>query len=63
MDEKLFQDELWRLAEANGMSTGQVLAMAREIAADDNLRSTDRLEGWQRELLLAQLRDLACVGA
>jgi hypothetical protein len=63
MDEKQFQNALWSLAEVANLNTGEVLKMAREIAADDTIRTIDRLEGWQRELLLAQLRELACVGA
>lgn len=60
----MFQDELDSLVADLGLSQGELLQMAREIAHDDNVRTIDRLTRSERnELILAleiiRLRSLA----
>ena len=56
-------EELERVIKATGISTGEVLAIAREIAEDERLRTTDLLTKAERARLVAEIEKLYCVSA
>ena len=56
-------EELERVIAATGISIGEVLAIAREIAEDERLRTTDLLTKAERALLVAEIEKLYCVSA
>ena len=56
-------EELERIIAATGISIGEVLAIAREIAEDERLRTTDLLTKAERARLVAEIEKLYCVSA
>lgn len=48
----MFEDDLDRLVSEIGISQGELLALARVIAQDDTLRTTNRLTAAERRELL-----------
>ncbi len=54
-------EELERVIKASGIGIGEVLAIAREIAEDDRLRTTDLLTKAERARLVAEIEKLYCV--
>ena len=54
-------EELERVIKATGISIGEVLAIAREIAEDDRLRSTDLLTKAERVRLVAAIESAYAV--
>lgn len=54
--------ELQRLKDDLGLSDGQILDVARQIAGSDTLCTIDRLTASERQRLLAELRARECVG-
>ncbi len=56
-------EELESIIKLTGISTGEVLAIAREIAEDERLRTTDLLTKAERARLVAEIEKLYCVSA
>ena len=56
-------EELERIIASTGISIGEVLAIAREIAGDGRLRTTDLLTKAERARLVAEIEKLYCVSA
>lgn len=58
MTEQEFLAELDRLVDELGLSQGELLALAREVAGRATLRTVDRLTGGERRELLLRLQEL-----